>query len=73
MSFLLPETRKEHKALTLTMWSGLTLSSSTTGLLAGGALNYRKTCRDIEKLAVRKKHTIQTTFGARKLDWKSEN
>ena len=30
-----------------------------------------KTYREIEKLAVRKNHTIQTTFRTRKLDWKS--
>jgi len=36
-------------------------------------MSFQKTCRDIEKLAVRKNHTMQRTFGARKLDRKSEN
>jgi len=32
----------------------------------------KNTCRGIEKLAVRKNHTTQTTFRTRKLDWKSK-
>jgi len=32
--------------------------------------NPQKTCRDIEKLAVRKNDAIQITFGRRKDNWK---